>query len=86
MTISPSGNSVVYQATLQGEDSFYVGIAAKPKPAHQNRIEINSTALGAGMRIQGDYDLPKVGLWSIRTVIAAEPFVNVSVAPQVRTQ
>jgi hypothetical protein len=33
------------------------------------------------MRITGDYDVPKVGLWSIRTVIAAEPFVNVSVFP-----
>jgi hypothetical protein len=32
----------------------------------------NSTQLGAGMRIVGDYDLPKCGLWSIRTTIAAE--------------
>lgn len=84
--IDPSGKSIVYQTTLQGDESFYFTIASNPKPAKDNRIEINSTALGAGMRIVGSYEMPKLGLWSIRTVIAAEPFVNVSVAPQVRMQ
>lgn len=80
VAIGPSGKSLVYQTTLSGEESFYVDLARTPKQASENVIEINSTKLGAGMRITGDYDLPKCALWSIRTTLAAEPFVNVSVA------
>jgi hypothetical protein len=41
--IDPSGKSVVFQTTLGDEESFYVDLAASPKPASENRIEINST-------------------------------------------
>ena len=68
------------QSTLRGTESFYTQLASGPKPPSQNQIEVNSTALGAGMRIVGDYALTRVALWSIRSVLAAEPYLQLSVA------
>jgi hypothetical protein len=35
----------------------------------------------AGMTISGDRPLAKVAFWSIRSVIAVEPFIDISLEP-----
>ena len=40
---------------------------------------------GAGVRITGDRPLTKLALWSIRSVVSIEPFVDVSTEPGGRT-
>jgi len=46
-----------------------------------HEIRIENSKLGAGMRISTDRPLSSESLWSIRTVIAMEPFVAVSIEP-----
>jgi len=75
------GNQIVYLKTLEGSESVSVnaeGFSSDPKD-HEFRIE-NKKA-GVGMRITGDRPLVRAGLWSIRTILAMEPFVAISIAP-----
>ena len=78
------GKSVVYASTLSGDESVYTHVALTKKPASMNVIEINDTRLGAGVRYRNDYPLDGVGnvlnLWSIRSVVAVEPFLTLKVA------
>ena len=37
--------------------------------------------MGAGMKIEGNRPLLRASLWSIRTVMAVEPFVDIVVEP-----
>ena len=44
-------------------------------------IRIEDTRAGAGMKIQADRPLLRESLWSIRSVIAVEPFIEINVEP-----
>ncbi len=44
-------------------------------------IRIENTQTGAAMRITGSRPLSKLALWSIRSVLSMEPFVDVSTEP-----
>ncbi|HEY2382525.1 MAG TPA: hypothetical protein VGK48_15220, partial [Terriglobia bacterium] len=44
-------------------------------------IRIENSRLGAGMKIEGNRPLLRASLWSIRTVMAVEPFVDIVVVP-----
>ena len=53
-------------------------------PSHYD-IRIENRETGAGMRITGNRPLSKLALWSIRSVLSMEPFVDVSTEPGGRT-
>ena len=36
---------------------------------------------GAGVRITGDRPLTRFGYWSIRTVVAPEPYIDLNIEP-----
>jgi len=75
------GNQIVYLKTLENQELVtapLLGFSASPQ---DNEIRIENRKLGAGMRITGDRPLTSESLWSIRTVIAMEPFVSVTVEP-----
>ena len=44
-------------------------------------IRIENQKTGAGMRITGDRPLTRLALWSIRSVVSMEPFIDVSTEP-----
>jgi hypothetical protein len=44
-------------------------------------ITIENTKVGTGVRYSGNRPLWNVGYWSIRTVLAAEPFINIDIVP-----
>ena len=44
-------------------------------------IRVENRKTGAGLRITGDRPLTKLALWSIRSVVSMEPFVDVSTEP-----
>jgi hypothetical protein len=46
---------------------------------HQIRIE--NRTVGAGMSLQADRPLSSESLWSIRSVLAMEPFIAISIEP-----
>jgi hypothetical protein len=75
------GNQIVYLKTLVSRDIVTTplqGFSGSPK---DNDIRIENSRLGVGMRITGDRPLFSESLWSIRTVLAMEPFVSVAIEP-----
>jgi hypothetical protein len=44
-------------------------------------FRIENAAAGAGMRVQADRAMSQAALWSIRSVVAVEPYINLSIEP-----
>lgn len=75
------GNQIVYLKRLQGHDVVATPLEGFGESPQDNQIRIENSRLGAGIRIVADRPLFSESLWSIRTVIAMEPFVSISVEP-----
>jgi hypothetical protein len=74
-------NQLLYRSTLAGEDRVYFNIEGFGKSADDYKIQIDNTKANMGMTIAGDHPLYKMALWSIRSVIAVEPFIDLSIEP-----
>jgi hypothetical protein len=74
-------NQVVYLKTLQGEDRVYTSIEGFGNTPEDYKVRIENSRVKAGMFITSDRPLAKMALWSIRSVIAAEPFIDISAEP-----
>ncbi|MEO8074793.1 MAG: hypothetical protein ABI818_00605 [Acidobacteriota bacterium] len=75
------GREIVYTKTLADQErvTFALGgFGADPKD-YDFRVENRRT--GAGFRVTSDRPLASASLWSIRSVISIEPFVDVSTEP-----
>ncbi len=75
------GNQIVYLKTLEGEDIVSTQLRGFGDSPRDSEIRIENSRLGAGMRITSDRALASESLWSIRAVVAMEPFVSVSIEP-----
>ncbi len=78
---SISGNKIRYLKTLEGRDVVTTplrGFSGSPK---DNQIRIEDGRIGAGMTIEADRPLSRESLWSVRTVIAMEPFISIAIEP-----
>ena len=75
------GNQVVYLKTLQKEDRMQTPVGGFSDSPKDNEVRIENRKVGAGMRITGDHPLVHLNLWSIRTVLAMEPFITMTVDP-----
>ena len=75
------GHELRYIKTLTGTDrvtSNFTGFG--PSAADNDWTEENDT-IGAGVRIQGDQPFTSIALWSIRTVMAIEPYNTFHIEP-----
>jgi hypothetical protein len=75
------GHQIVYKKLLINQDRVATpieGFGTDPKD-YDVRIENNGSH--AGLRITGDRPLESESLWSIRAVLAFEPFVKIHAAP-----
>jgi hypothetical protein len=75
------GNQIVYLRMLENEDIAATSLQGFSDSPKDNDIRIENERLGAGMRITGDRPLSSESLWSIRAVMAMEPFVSVEIEP-----
>lgn len=75
------GNRFAYLKTLQNEDLAGTPMEGFGKSPADNEIRIENRGVGAGMRIRGNRPLSSMYLWSIRTVLAVEPFIAMNIAP-----
>jgi hypothetical protein len=75
------GNEIVYKKTLTGEDQVAVPIQGFGDSAKDNEIVIENKKVGAGVRVSGDRPLIRNILWSIRTVLADEPYIAIDIQP-----
>lgn len=75
------GKEIVYLKTLKDHDTVAMPVEGFSAEAKDYDIRIENKKLGAGMRIVGDQPLASVALWSIRSVLAIEPFIAIQIAP-----
>jgi hypothetical protein len=75
------GNQIVYAKPLSGEDQAVVAIEGFSDEVKDTEIVIENRKVGAGVRITGDRPLVRDLLWSIRTVLAIEPYVAIDIQP-----
>jgi hypothetical protein len=75
------GNQIVYLKTLENGDVAATSLQGFSDSPKDNRIRIENQRLGVGMSITSDRPLSSEALWSIRAVMAMEPFVSVTIEP-----
>jgi hypothetical protein len=75
------GNHIVYLKVLEGEDVLETPVLGFSERPEDNEIRIENRKAGAGMRISGDRPLSHENLWSIRKVLAMEPFITMTINP-----
>jgi hypothetical protein len=75
------GNQMVYLKALKNKDLAMTPVEGFGDGPEDNEIRIENRKVGAGMTIKGDHPLSSVFLWSIRTVLAVEPFIAMKINP-----
>ena len=78
---SPQGNKIVYAKVLEGSECYQAGFTGFGADTKDNDIRIENKKVGAGVHITGDRPLTRLGYWSIRTVVAPEPYIDLNVDP-----
>jgi hypothetical protein len=74
-------NQIAYRKILTGKDTVYFTIQGFGDSSSDYKIHLENTDVKAGMTITGDRSVAKMALWSIRSVISVEPFIDVSLEP-----
>jgi hypothetical protein len=75
------GNQIVYLKTLEARTTVSVAVQGFSDSLKDTEIVIENTKVGAGMRITADRPLAREPLWSIRTVLAMEPYIAMDIQP-----
>lgn len=75
------GNRIVYLKTLANQDRVTTPIQGFQGKAADYDIRVENRKSGVGLRITADRPLHSESLWSIRAVLAVEPFIHIAVAP-----
>jgi len=78
---APQGNRLVYTKVLEGAECFQASFTGFASTVEHHDLRIENTKVGAGVRITGDRPISRFGYWSIRTVMAVEPYIDISVEP-----
>ena len=78
---SPQGNKLVYAKVLEGSECYSASFTGFGADAKDNDIRIENKKTGAGVHITGDRPLTRLGYWSIRTVLAPEPYIDLNIEP-----
>jgi hypothetical protein len=75
------GNQVAYLKPVENEDRVAFGLQGFGNDAKDFDVRIENSKAGAGVRIVGDRPLTNESVWSIRSVLAVEPFIDVAADP-----
>jgi hypothetical protein len=75
------GKQIVYKKPLENQDRVAIPIQGFSSDPTDYDIRIENRKAGVGMRITGDRPLASESLWSIRSVLAVEPFLDVAAEP-----
>jgi hypothetical protein len=75
------GHEATYMKTLTGQDRVAFGLQGFGPMASDYDFRIYDSKAGVAVRIQGDRPLTNASVWSIRTVLAVEPFIDVKADP-----
>jgi hypothetical protein len=74
-------NKIAYVKILEAQDRVYGSLRGFSQSSNDYSVRIENAAAMAGMTISGDRPLARMALWSIRSVLAVEPFIDISIEP-----
>jgi hypothetical protein len=72
------GNRFAYIRPLKGKDTVSFHIAGFGGDSRDYDIRIENAKTGAGMRVTADQKLTRLNVWSIRSVMAVEPYIDIA--------
>jgi hypothetical protein len=75
------GNRIFYRKKLEDHEGFAVSFRGFGTTSKDYDIKIENKQQGAGMQIVSDRPLESEEIWSIRSVLAMEPYIHISVRP-----
>jgi hypothetical protein len=75
------GNQIVYLKSLANQDRVTTPIQGFSNNASDYNVRVDNKRAGVSVKITADRPLQSESLWSIRAVLAVEPFIHISVAP-----
>jgi hypothetical protein len=75
------GNQILYTKTLADKDRMTTSAQGFSDSPKDYDIRVENKKVGAGVRITGDKPLSNVNYWSIKTVLAVEPFIAMNIEP-----
>lgn len=75
------GNTIAYQRALTGKERVSFLITGYGATAKDYDFTVSNSHTGAAVRVRADQPLARLNLWSIRSVMALEPYVAVALAP-----
>ncbi len=74
-------NQIAFLKLLEGRDTVFGIFSGFGRTPADYNIRIENSKLRAGMKVTGDQPLTGENLWSIRSVLAMEPFISMSIQP-----
>jgi 6-phosphogluconolactonase len=75
------GNQILYNRPLAGRDEFYVPIGGFDSGTKNYEFRVENRDAGIGIHVTGDQPLAHVSMWSIRSVLAVEPYISFVIPP-----
>ncbi len=75
------GNVFAYRKLLQDQDTVAATFLGYGNTAADYNITIDNRKVGMGMNVTCDRPLSALYLWSIRSILAMEPYLKMSIAP-----
>ncbi|MBX2822708.1 MAG: hypothetical protein KTR29_23625 [Rhodothermaceae bacterium] len=75
------GNTIAFNKVLAGEDRVYIPIDGFTDQVSDYDVTVANQRTGASVRITADRPMVRMALWSIRSNISIEPFVDASTNP-----
>ncbi|MDQ3215677.1 MAG: hypothetical protein M3P99_06305 [Pseudomonadota bacterium] len=82
--VAAEGKQVSYKKQLVANDVVAFPLSGFGSGANDYDIRIHHRTSRAGLRMIGDRPLIKLAVWSIRSVLSVEPFIEVRVEPSSR--
>jgi hypothetical protein len=75
------GNRIAYTKVLENQERVAFPIEGFGSDTKDYDFRIDNAKAGVGMRVTADRPLSRVALWSIRSVMAVEPFIDIAAEP-----
>ncbi|HLN22197.1 MAG TPA: hypothetical protein VK213_13975 [Bacteroidales bacterium] len=79
--VEVKGKQIVYKKQLSGTEEAVVEMGGFSNSIKDTELIIENSKVGAGMRVTGDQPLINNILWSVRTVLAVEPYILIDIKP-----
>jgi hypothetical protein len=75
------GNQVIYLKQLEGQERVTAAIKGFGESAKDYDVRVENAQAGVGFHVKGNRPLSSVYLWSIRSVVSLEPYIDMSIEP-----